>query len=350
MSEETTPTRPRALASLVPAVALWGFGLLVAAGAALPLSTASGVFYGSHPYGDAPLADEGGLSLADLLLGRGAAAFSAVLPSVALVLVLGAIAAHVPTGALLSHLAGRGKTGLREAYTLGVHRFFSLFGVTILMLVASGLVGFGGAFASESLTGAIGTKLDDRALDLAGLVALLPFAGMLFTLRTVTDLASASLFTRDVGVFGALVHGVRTFRAHKGRALGTAFVAYATGTLLVVGITARFGLLGLRASAPLVLFFAHQGALLGKGLVRLRWLAESVHLTRVTPSPETRLEHALAQARVDTGEPDTSTTPAGAPSGSEIDEDDRASSAGSSSESGTKDAQAAEETERSAER
>lgn len=347
MSAETPTRRPRALASLVPAVALWGFGLLVSAGAALPLSTASGVFYGSHPYGDASLADEGGLSLADLLLGRGAAAFSAVLPSVALVLVLGAIAAHVPMGALLAHLAGRGKTSLREAYAIGVRRFFSLFGVTVLALVASGLVGFAGAFASDGVTGALGGKLDDRALDLSGLAALLPFAALLFALRTVTDLASASLFTRDVGVFGALVHGVRTFRAYKGRALGAAFVAYALGALFVVLVTARFGLLGLRASDPLVLFFAHQGALLGKGLARLRWLAESVHLAQTTASPEAALARAIADAE---------DTPATSTEASENTEDDRASRAESSSKVASTQAvesgepQAAEETERSAER
>lgn len=361
MSPETpSSTRPRALASLVPAVALWGFGLLASAGAALPFTSASGVFYGSHPYGDAPLADAGGLSLADLLLGRGAAAFSAVLPSVALVLVLGAIGAHVPMGALLAHLAGRGQVTLRKAFATGVSRFFPLFGVTVISLFASGVVAFAAVAASEALTGALGTKLDDRALDIAGLVALLPFAALLFTLRTTTDLAYASLFARDVSVFRALVHGVRTFRAHKGRALGTAFAAYASGTLAVVLVTARFGLLEFRPSAPLVLFFAHQAALLVKGLVRLRWLAESVHLTQVTPSPEANLERAIARASTEAPNADadaaaTTSSPTSAIESAENAEDDRAARAESSSKVESSEAegaepQAADETERTAER
>ncbi len=282
------PRRPSARKSAVAIALLWGYGFLVAILAALPLLGVVRVLYGGHPAGDAPLAEPGGLALADLLLGRGAAPVAAALPASATLLVLGALLGHLPFGALLAHLERQGKGTLGLAYRRAFAGFFPLVGVTVLSLLVQGLAVLTGLFANEALGAALAGKVDARAADLLAGAALVPFGLALLVVHTATDLAYAHLFVRPVSLFRASVEALRTLRRERAASLVPALLAYAGGAGAQLAATGLVGLLG-PSQAPLRMLLAHQGALLAKTIFRAVWLARAIELAR-DPSPATDVD------------------------------------------------------------
>lgn len=283
---EASPERedrrsPRAHRSAVAIALVWAFGFASAILAALPLLGAPRVLYGGHVHGDAPLAEPGGLALADLVTGRGAVALAAAVPASATLLVLTALLGHVPLGALIAHLdqQARGARGgaprLGAAYRRALAAFFPMVGLTTLSLVAQGAAAAAGLFGSEALGAALTGKLDDRAITLVSLLPWLPAALLLFALRVVTDLGYVHLFVQRGTLLRALGGALRAVRARPKTTLGPALLAYAGGALAVALATGAVGLLGVpRAAWPMLL--AHQGALLAKVVLRAAWLAHAV--------------------------------------------------------------------------
>ena len=111
VTEATPPRSPRLVKSLVALVLLYAYGVLGAVLAGVPLAEVTRLYYGGHPRGDSPLAAPGALALGDLLLGKGAAALSAALPTSLVLVVLVAIGAHLPFGALVTHLSRQHERG-----------------------------------------------------------------------------------------------------------------------------------------------------------------------------------------------------------------------------------------------
>jgi len=270
---------PRLSRSAVALVLVLAYGLLGAVLVGMPLTEVARVYYGGHPQGDAPLAAPGGLALGDLILGRGAGAISAALPTSIVLAVLVAGGAHLPFGALLVHLSRQGRRGtLREAYGRSAARFFVLGSASLVSLAARAVVTLLAMLAAGALSGAAHGPLDDRAADLVGLAALLPFGALLFVLHVVTDLTYVGIAAHDQSLPKAVVAAVRTFRSRRRQVAGPALVAY-VGSLAALALAGgTVGFLAISANAGLV-FLAHQGALVAKGLLRARWLAIAITKT-----------------------------------------------------------------------
>lgn len=291
---EATPPEPsvpssargaRVYRSAVAIALVWAYGFGGALLAALPVLGAPHALYGGNVHGDAPLVEPGGLALADLVTGRGAATLAAALPASATLLVLTALLGHVPLGGLIAHLeqqargARAGAARLGTAYLRALATFFPMVGLTTLSLAAQGAAAAAGLLGSEALGGVLTGKLDDQAITLVSLVPWLPAALVLFTLRVVTDLAYVQLFVARGTLLRAIGGAVRAVRARPVATLGRALFAYGGGALAVALATAAVGLLGV-PRAPWSMLVAHQAALLVKVVLRAAWLASAVREAR----------------------------------------------------------------------
>lgn len=272
---------PRVHRSAVAVVLVWAYGFGCAVLAALPLLGTPRVLYGGHVDGDAPLAEPGGLALADLLTGRGAVSLAAAVPASATLLVLTALLGHLPLGALLAHLEqqARGVRGgarqLGVAYRRAFMAFFPMVGITALSLAAQGAAAALGLVGSEALGGALAGKLDDRAITLVSALPWLPAVVLLFTARVLTDLAYVHLFVQRGTLLRALRGAMQALRARTLATLGPALLAYGAGAAAVAIAIAAVGLLGVPRS-PWPMLLAHQAALLAKVAFRAVWLAYAV--------------------------------------------------------------------------
>lgn len=283
VTEATPPRPPRLVKSLVALVLLYAYGVLGAVLAGVPLAEVTRLYYGGHPRGDAPLAEPGALALGDLLLGKGAAALSAALPTSLVLVVLVAIGAHLPFGALITHLSRQHERGtLREAYAHGAKRFFVLGSATLLSLAARAIVMVLAGLSAEGVSSAARGHLDDRSADYAGVAVLVPFAILLFLVYVVTDLAYVGIAAHDDSLPRAIVIGVRALKKRGKAVLVPAFVSYVVGlgaTALAASVVGLFAI----GAAPAVLFLSHQAALLVKLVARVAWLARAIR--PVMPSP-----------------------------------------------------------------
>lgn len=302
-SRGSRKSRPSLGRSAVSIALLFGYGVLAAVLAAMPLTEVARVFYAGNPRGDAPLAEPGGLALADLVLGRGAAALSAALPTSVVLVVLGAVGAHLPFGAVIAHLAGGGRGTLREAYARSASRFFVLGSATLVSLAARAVFVVLALVVAESASEGARGKLDDRAADLVGLATLLPFGLVLFVLFVLTDLTYVAIVAHQASLPKAVAHAVRTLRHEGRRALIPAGLAYGGGlaALAVAGQTVGF----LAISAPPVtLFLAHQGALLAKLVLRAAWLSNAIQYAPTVTRAESGAESG-AESASSTNGPET---------------------------------------------
>lgn len=283
VTEAPPPRPPRLVKSLVALVLLYAYGVLGAVLAGVPLAEVTRLYYGGHPRGDSPLAAPGALALGDLLLGKGAAALSAALPTSLVLVVLVAIGAHLPFGALVTHLSRQHERGtLREAYAHAAKRFFVLGSATVLSLAARAVVAVLAGLAAEGASSAARGRLDDRAADYVGFGVLVPFAVLLFLVYVVTDLAYVGVVAHDDSLPRAIVIGVRALKKRGKAVLVPAFVSYVVGigaTALVASVVGLFAI----TAPPAVLFLSHQAALLVKLVARAGWLARAIR--PVMPSP-----------------------------------------------------------------
>ncbi len=286
-AEETPVPRERIAArgSLLAIVLLWAFGLVVAMLAAWPVYGVARAAYGNHPEGDQVLFRPGALELADLVIGR-EGTLTALAPAVAAFLVLGALLAHLPHGAVLAHMAfsrGERPLGIKAAYRRGREAFFPLLSVTLLSLVVKGILITCGALAASGLASLLASKLDDRSRDLVELGALSPFLGLVVVVGVVADVGQATIARRQVGALRGLRLGLRAFRARKAYALGS-WASRALGAVLLYTaaalIVTRLGVAAFGAS-----LVAHQAAALGRAALRASWLARALRLVDMQEPP-----------------------------------------------------------------
>ncbi len=288
---------PRVERSAIALSLLFAYGVLAAVVAAMPLTEVTRVFYGGHPHGDAPLAEPGGLALADLLLGRGASAFSAALPTSFVLVVLGAVGAHLPFGALIAHLSMQGgipRGTLRQAYARSASRFFVLGSATVVSMAARAVVVVAAVALASLVSQSTQPKLSDRASDLVGLAVLLPFALLVLFVFVLTDLAYVAIVADGASLPRALLHAVRTLRSEGRRALFPALLAYTGGLATTAVAASSVGFLAIAAS-PALLFLTHQAALLTKTILRAAWLARAISF----PPPHAPSLAAVAPAQAD---------------------------------------------------
>ena len=300
---ENAVAAPRLAKSAVAIALLFGYGVLAAVLAGMPLTEVVRVFYGGHPNGDAPLAEPGALALGDLVLGRGAASFSAALPTSVVLVVLGAIGAHLPFGALLAHLAKQGQGTLRDAYARSASRFFAMGSATLVSLAARAVTVVAAVALASMVAEATRGKLDDRASDLVGLATLLPFGLGLFVLFVLTDLTYVGIVAHGTSLPRAILHAVRTLRTQGRAAWMPALLAYAGGLAAVAVVGSTTGFLAISA-APATLFLAHQAALLTKLVLRASWLTLAIPF----PGPKGLVVEPFAKGPESSGqvEPDSS--------------------------------------------
>ena len=298
-----TPT-PRLAKSAVAIALLFGYGVLAAVLAGMPLTEVVRVFYGGHPNGDAPLAEPGALALGDLVLGRGAASFSAALPTSDVLVVLGAIGAHLPFGALLAHLAKQGQGTLRDAYARSASRFFVMGSATLVSLAARAVTVMAAVALASLVAEATHGKLDDRASDLVGLATLLPFGIVLFVLFVLTDLTYVGIIAHGTSLPRAILHAGRTLRAQGRAAWIPALLAYGGGLAAVAVVGSTTGFFAISA-APATLFLAHQAALLTKLVLRASWLTLAIPF----PGPEGLVAEPIAKGPESSGQVEAESRP-----------------------------------------
>lgn len=253
--------------------------------------------WGAHPDGDAVLFRPDGRELAVWLAG-GDHALPVVVRTTMLLLVVGAIAAQVPLGALVASLVRRVRTS--QALAVGVRAWLPLSGVLVIAAAVQGMVLVVGAFGASAIGRALRERLGDARAFGVQLLVLALFVAVATVVGVVADLARVSVARhvaeRDpdaepesgatvlrIGLRAALV----TARAAYGRALlGWTWRAAASIALLSLGASAG-GVAGARGGVMLaVVFVVHQLVVLARTALRASWLANALRLVARSGKPQ----------------------------------------------------------------
>ncbi len=264
----------------LPISVLWGWQTLMAALVALPTAAAVASFYGSHPSGDAPLWQPGGLPLVDLFLDAGGARRETVVLA-AMVFVGTGFADLVPIASLLASIAfvtrDRRAPPIGATLARGAAAFPTFATLFAMASLAEGTLALVAVVASARLSESILSKLGDaRADQTAWLVALAIFA-LTGVVGVLHDLARASAVRFRVKALRAWQLGLNAmvrapasvFWSWVWRGLA-GWVPVAMGAL----VATRYG--G-RGGGPLVaLFIVHQVILAGRVAFRASWLAAAM--------------------------------------------------------------------------
>jgi hypothetical protein len=257
---------------------VWAWRTALALAVAVPAATLVARVYGTHPRGDGPLWDPGGLALLDFLW-RDGRALSPVAATAEIMLVVGAVGGLIPAAALMMAIARvpRERAAATLAQTLSaslwaVPAFSFLLIVFFVTQVVTLAVGYGVAQIVSSWA-SVGAVRAERLGVAVGVVFVLLASG----LGVVHDLAMAAVVCARARGARAIVLGVRAF----GRSPLPLWWSWAWRWLAagvpVAAIAVFTGAVGGRGGPTLWLVAVlHQGVVLTRVSLRASWLARAL--------------------------------------------------------------------------
>jgi hypothetical protein len=259
---------------------LWMWQTALALGVAIPAATLVARVYGTHPRGDAPLWDPGGLALLDFLSREGRA-LSPVAAIAEMTLVVGAVGGLVPAAAAMMAIARvprhRASTTLSQTLSAAFWAMpaFSfllvVFGVTQALTL---VVGYGATQLVEAWTSqGLGAVRAARLGIATGIVFVLLASG----LGVVHDLARAAVVCARARGARAIVLGVRSFGAAPLPLWWSWAWRWIAAAVPVAAVASLAGSVGGRGGAALALIaMLHQGVVLARVSLHTSWLARAL--------------------------------------------------------------------------
>ncbi len=268
---------------------MYAFEVALALAVTWPIARFVSASYGSHPQGDAPLWQPGGLSLLDLLV-RSENVLPALSAHVAMVIAIGIVLGLFPLAALIVSIAyttpQRRSPPFRRVLSCAAATMPSLTLLLLVMAVVQGLVALGGVLATGAVASSCTSSMGEaRAQQLGGIVAAV-FVLVVAMAGVVHDLARTAAVRFEIGPFAALRIALRTWQRGPFRVTWSWCWRVIVAWLPIMMGAFVAHRLGGRGGGPLFAVLAvHQLVILSRVALRASWLAKALRMVDARESP-----------------------------------------------------------------